>query len=430
MPENFSTEKNYGNSSEQPEGGSQKLTAILYISYDGLTDPLGQSQVLPYLVGLSAKGYQCTILSFEKKDRYEKGGQTIQQIVDAASIHWVPLMFTSSPPVLSKIYDLRQMKRTAVRLHRKMHFDLVHCRSYIAAQAGMLLKKKFGVPFVFDMRGFWADEKKDSGHWSGFLYGKLYAHYKNLEKKLLASADAVISLTVAAKNEMAGWNIKGLAKHISIIPCCADLELFDWQKVDEAKEKALKIRLSLADAFPVIGYLGSIGGAYGIREMVLFFSVVKKKYPRAQFLFLTKDDTSSLMEEVKKYDWLSATDIHALFAKRADIPDYIALMDYSIFFYKPSYSRLACSPTKFAELSGMGVPVICNAVGDLNNELLGNLHTVIPGIADEEIRKAAENLQPVKTPPRAAIRDFALRHFSLADGVERYAAVYESVLKK
>ena len=45
---------------------------VLYITYDGLTDPLGQSQILPYLKGLAKHGYQFTILSFEKKDRFQK----------------------------------------------------------------------------------------------------------------------------------------------------------------------------------------------------------------------------------------------------------------------------------------------------------------------------------------------------------------------
>ena len=35
-----------------------------------MTDPLGQSQVLPYLIGLTKEGYQFTILSFEKKERF------------------------------------------------------------------------------------------------------------------------------------------------------------------------------------------------------------------------------------------------------------------------------------------------------------------------------------------------------------------------
>ena len=38
----------------------------VYLSYDGLTDPLGQSQVLPYIIGIKQKGYNVTIISFEK----------------------------------------------------------------------------------------------------------------------------------------------------------------------------------------------------------------------------------------------------------------------------------------------------------------------------------------------------------------------------
>ena len=36
-----------------------------------MTDPLGQSQVLPYLRGLSKEGYEFHLISFEKPDRYE-----------------------------------------------------------------------------------------------------------------------------------------------------------------------------------------------------------------------------------------------------------------------------------------------------------------------------------------------------------------------
>ena len=39
---------------------------ILYISYDGLLEPLGQSQILSYLKILS-KDFSISVLSFEKK---------------------------------------------------------------------------------------------------------------------------------------------------------------------------------------------------------------------------------------------------------------------------------------------------------------------------------------------------------------------------
>ena len=136
------------------------MKKVLYITYDGLTDPLGQSQILPYLVELSKTGYAFTILSFEKRDRFDKDEETIRGIIKPYPISWVPLFFSSRPPVLSKLYDLWQMKNAAFRLCKKERFSLVHCRSYVAAQVGMKLKQKFGLPFLFDMRGFWADEKK------------------------------------------------------------------------------------------------------------------------------------------------------------------------------------------------------------------------------------------------------------------------------
>ena len=48
----------------------------LFISFDGLTDPLGQSQILPYLIGIS-RDYAITIISCEKKERYLKDSESI-----------------------------------------------------------------------------------------------------------------------------------------------------------------------------------------------------------------------------------------------------------------------------------------------------------------------------------------------------------------
>ena len=45
---------------------------ILYLTYDGITDPLGQSQILPYLFGLSKNNnYKITIISFEKNENFK-----------------------------------------------------------------------------------------------------------------------------------------------------------------------------------------------------------------------------------------------------------------------------------------------------------------------------------------------------------------------
>jgi len=124
---------------------NKRETQVLYISYDGMTDPLGQSQVLPYLCGLSAKGYKITLLSCEKPQRYEKYKQDITAICNKADINWQPLMYTATPPVLSTIKDVRNLTQTAYVLHREHRFKIVHCRSYISALIGLQMKKEFGI---------------------------------------------------------------------------------------------------------------------------------------------------------------------------------------------------------------------------------------------------------------------------------------------
>ncbi len=184
----------------------------LYVLYDGLTDPLGQSQVLPYLLGLSRSGYRFTILSFEKKERFNHEKDSIQAITAKAGINWVPLFFSSRPPFLAKIYDVWRMRRMALKLQKKHQFHIIHCRSYVAAQIGLIFKKRFETRFLFDMRGFWADEKLDNGQWNlnQFFYRQIYNHYKKLEHSLFIKCRRYYHINRGCK--------KGIVKPKKICP--------------------------------------------------------------------------------------------------------------------------------------------------------------------------------------------------------------------
>ena len=47
---------------------------VLFISYNGMLDPLGQSQVIPYLRELAKRGVRFTLLSFERPDAFAPEG--------------------------------------------------------------------------------------------------------------------------------------------------------------------------------------------------------------------------------------------------------------------------------------------------------------------------------------------------------------------
>ena len=55
------------------------------------------------------------------------------------------------------------------------------------------LKIFFRNKLIFDIRGFWPEEKVDRAGWS--KKGFLYKFFKYLERKIINSSDAVIALT-------------------------------------------------------------------------------------------------------------------------------------------------------------------------------------------------------------------------------------------
>ena len=116
---------------------------VLYISYDGLTDPLGQSQVLPYLMNLAKQNYEIHILSTEKKENFLKNKSIIKELCDNSNIKWDWITYTKRPPILSTLKDVRALTKKAVALHKELNFDIVHCRSYISALVGLKMKRRY-----------------------------------------------------------------------------------------------------------------------------------------------------------------------------------------------------------------------------------------------------------------------------------------------
>lgn len=401
---------------------------VLYITYDGLTDPLGQSQILPYLKALSTSGYGFTILSFEKKDRLAKEGALIRTLTTESGIEWVPLSFTAKPPLLSKFYDAVRMRNKAVSLHRQKSFHMVHCRSYIAADVGLYLKKKFGVRFFFDMRGFWADEKKD-GSWNvaNPVFSRVYRYYKKKEAQYLQHADYIVSLTHAGKREMMKWPAYKEQVPLAVIPCCADMQHFSL--TDKAQRSQSRQALGLPDNTLVISYLGSIGTWYMLDEMLQFFSRVKTKYPGSVFLFVTHSDPAQILSKLPAFG-LQENDVLIKEASRKEVPALIKASHINLSFIKPVYSKISSSPTKLGEVLSMGIPVICNSgIGDVE-EIVNSSEAgyVLKNFSATELTKAVEAIPELLQKSAGAIRQAAEKIYSLEHGVRSYSECYRKVL--
>jgi glycosyltransferase involved in cell wall biosynthesis len=382
---------------------------VLYLSYDGLTDPLGQSQVLPYLCGL-ADEYTITVVTFDKADQYAKKKKDIEDICRQYHIRWISLRYRRQPPVLSTVWALIALRRLANRLHREKKIDIVHCRSYLTALVGLGLKRTQGVRFIFDMRGFWADERVEGGLWklSNPVFKSIYRFFKQKEKVFLAEADHTISLTENARQEILSWKLN--TAPITVIPTCVDMTLFDPAKITAPQKLEKRSDLGIASGDFVLLYLGSWGTWYMTNEMLTFFTGLKEQKPNAKFLIITQDT-------IDLHRYPHREDVIIRPAARQEVPLYIGLSDAAVFFILPSFSKKASSATKMGEIMAMNVPVITN-----------------PGWGDAEriIRQAGgyladgpfpfESLAPVQS------RAYCEQHLSLKQGVLTYKSVYEKLV--
>jgi len=402
---------------------------VLYITLDGLTDPLGRSQVLPYLIGLSARGYRVTILSCEKPDRYDRDAAAVRRICDEAGLAWQPITYQRRLPLLSPMYNAFALKHAAARLHRQNPFDLVHCRSYIPAMAGLHLKRRFGIPFLFDMRGFWPDERLDSGSWklSHPVYGRVYAYFKKIEAKLLREAGHVISLTRAGKDQLLTRPVfQADGSEITVIPCCVDVDHFPL--AGEPARALARASLSIPTDVKVVAYLGSIGGWYLLDEMLDFFRAYSRHYPSAVFLLVTPGDPAIIIAHAAKAG-IAAERLVIRAASREEVPKLMAAADLGLFFVKPCFSATACSPTKLGEMLALGLPVVTNTgVGDVAEIVRDTGCGVTIERFDEASYEAA--IASVESSGLSAIelRETARSLFDIDIALDRYDAIYRALV--
>ena len=396
-----------------------------------MTDPLGQSQILPYHKGIAAAGHEITLVSFEKKIRYQTTGAELALEIRKYGIEWYPFTYTKSPPVFATIWDIFRLILVVVEIQKRKKFDIVHCRSYITTFAGHYLQKKFGMKFIFDMRGFWADERVEGGLWNlkKPIYNLVYKYFKRKEKQWLQDANHIISLTENAKEYISSPKsgfLKDIGQKITVIPCCTDTQLFNSQNVDFQKVVNIRQDFKISSGQMVIGYLGSVGTWYMLDEMLLFFKQIKSKNEDAVFVILTAENPEFIIAKAIKNN-IDANDLRICEVKRVDLPNYISIFDLSLCFVKPSFSKKASSPTKLGELMAMGIPVICNAgVGDVDL-LLNKYKTgyLLPNFDESDIQKAVDFTEDLLQIDKQKIREVAVEVFGLERGVEAYLLSYE-----
>lgn len=393
----------------------------MFLSYDGLCDPLGGSQILPYLCGLAKTGkYQIHVVSAEKQGANRSA---IVKLCEENGISWHPVVFNNKIKGFSAWKNLRNIKRKAVSVLAKFPIKIIHARSLPMAVIARKINNNNLAKIIFDMRGFWANERVEGKIWNlkNPVYALMYKKMLQAEKEMLENANAIVSLTNAGKNHILNVKPQINATNIYVIPCAVDLKLFDAGIKNRQTE--LKNKYGFNNNF-VVTYSGSLGTWYMLDEMISFFAIIKAKIPNAVFNIVSKDSFNASQLELK-YE-LPQGSIRIRQAQRNEMPEILACSDIGLFFIKPTFAKKGSSPTKLAEFLALGVPLISNSgIGDMDEQFTNQrIGFLVGSFSQSEYERAASYI--LNMPGNNCV-EFASSYYDLNKAINSYNTIYSQL---
>lgn len=391
------------------------MTPTIYITRNGLLEPLGQSQVLAYVRGLS-RYYRITLITYEKdEDRADVALMAAMRAeCDRLGIRWLPQRFRPRPKLIAPALSMVRMAWLVWREVQSQGARLIHARSYIPSAVAMSVSRITGVPFIFDMRALWPEELITAGRLrrGSLLHRAIVA----AERSCLRRAAAVVSLTHAAVDHLNCTYPADMAgQKVTVIPTCADLDRF----------------VPAAHRLPhrVIGCLGTVlSGWFRLDWLASFLSVAAARDEDTVFELTTMDDPARVRAALDP-DGRLGERLRISSAAPEDVHRVLQGQTASVMFYAGGeVSELGRSPTRMAEILGCGRPVVANeGVGDVARIIRDYRVGVLAQGHDPQAMAAAwtDLMALLKDPDLASrCRKAAEEVFSLEAGTASYARLY------
>jgi glycosyltransferase involved in cell wall biosynthesis len=336
-----------------------KKEHILFVSYDGLLDPLGQSQILPYIFGLRSRDFRFSIISFEKDYRESREIEELGEKLLGMDIEWFPLKFSSGGG--AKKYLKRIVMGTTLiwRVGRSKSIDFVHLRGFVPAFMFKLafLKKAY----IYDYRSFAVDELAEAGVIK--LHSLLYRFLKTIDRTLIQGMSALVVLEKSAKTFLREiYPVPDVP--VSVIRTSTDCSRYT-PKTARKDNKSMRFV-----------HLGGVMYPYQVSVVLEFVRRFSEVVDNTSIHFFNEGQHEQLAEAINN----SSIDKSLVFVeavKQGSVPKRLSEFDAGLIFIDPSPCRRVCSPTKFGEYLAAGLPVIGGKGIEVLNEIEHNFNCAL-----------------------------------------------------
>jgi len=298
-------------------------------------------------------------------------------------------------------------------------YTLLHAHSnYLNALAAIYAASAKRIPIVYEMRGLWHVTRTTLD--ATFEHGGMYAYEREMEKAALHYADRVVVISKAMENLVKHWGIDETKIHL--IPNAVDTARF----VPIPKSEVLVQKYGLEDKC-VIGFLGSLTGYEGLKELVASVNeLVEEGYDDLVLMIVGDGREKESLEKL-------ANARHTIFTGRIahdEVDAYYSLFDICPF---PRNNYEVCRyvpPLKVLEAMAMEKAVIVSNVAPLLEMVRdGKEGLVCESDSVESLKEAIVQLYKAcslrKTLGRTA-REWVVQNRSWEENGVRYKALYDS----
>jgi hypothetical protein len=402
---------------------------LLYLSFNGVLEPLGYSQVARVLMGLAARGLRYHLITFERRQDLADSTRVaaLRAELSAHGVSWTCREYARGAG--GAVANLARLTAIAGQLCRKERIALVHARGYQASSVALALKRLLRIPYVFDARGRWVDERLAGKRW--FTRPSLVAAARATERALYANAAGVVTLTRLHATDIINHVFGAYrGQPLQVVTTCADYADFQLDRRLAEPPRETDPRLAKLADKRLFALIGSNNVSYRQTEAIALARSVLQLRQDYHLVVLTTQTAE--FERLLTLADVPPDRFSVASVQHRDMPQWLARIEWAIQLLSEDVAKRGSMPTKLAEFFAAGVRPVhfgCNSEVTHWVERAGSGY-VLPSLDPLELQKAAELVASAR--PDAALlrtaRDRTAEHFDLAGGLQKYDVFLQRLL--
>jgi glycosyltransferase involved in cell wall biosynthesis len=247
-------------------------------------------------------------------------------------------------------------------LTRQLRPAVLHAASnYANARLALALRERYGLPVVYEVRGFWEDtwlsRYPDAAERAK---SELYQRNRDLETRCMLAADLVVTLGEAMRDEIVARGVP--AEKIEIVPNAVSAEFL--KPLPDAT--TLREELGIKPDEPVVGEVTSLVPHEGIGTLLEATAILRARGVPARALIVGDGPERAALQRQAARAGLAEAAVFPGRVPAAKVRQFHALLDVFVVPRTPDRVCQLVTPLKPVEAMASGLCVVTSEVKALN----------------------------------------------------------------